>query len=154
MANEDNKDIEISLDELEEAEDEMDDDDEDAKEEAFEKNLELQEDYSAPEMEEKHNANLIINKALERPDTVRTTFLTESELGRPIFSVRFMSDLHDDALRLGLDRIANYYYEKIQNVTSSGMSYKGFMMNLNVTQNKDQVRRRMREVPNTKEVKK
>ena len=36
------------------------------KEDAFERTLELNEDYGAPEQEEKHNAHTIINKALEK----------------------------------------------------------------------------------------
>ena len=136
----------ITLDDFsEEQVEEMEDEEEETKEEAFDDQQELIEEYGSPDPEEKHNSHFIINKAIEKIDTVRTTYLTESELGRPLFSVRFLSDLHDDALRHNLDRITKYYWEKIQNITSSGMSNKGFVMNLNVTQKRDQTRRRVRE---------
>ena len=130
-------------DEVEEFEEE----DYDDKEDSLQDQQDLLEEYGAPELEEKHNPHTIISKALEKQDTVRTTFLTESELGRPLFSVRFLSDLHDDALRHKLHRISGYYWEKIQNITSSGMSNKGFVMNLNVTQKRDTTRKRVREIP-------
>ena len=38
--------------------------------------------------------------------------------------------------------IANYFYNKIQNVTDSGMSNMGFSMNLNVTRKMDATRRK------------
>jgi hypothetical protein len=141
---------------LEEMEEEVEDDEEETREDNFEAQQDLAEDYPYPEQEEKHNSHFIINKALEKQDTVRTTFLTESELGKPLFSVRFLADLHDDALRansevkeltgkqLRLEILENYYYEKIQNITSTGMSNKGFMMNLNVTHKREATKRRLR----------
>ena len=144
-ATEEEPEEEMDEEELEELKEESEDDDAEYKEDAFIENMDLQEDYPIGEPEEKHTSHFIINKALEKGDTIRTTFLTESELGRPIFSVRFYSDLHDDALRLGLDRLADFYWQKIQNITSSGMSNKGFVMNLNVTQKRDMTRRRVKD---------
>jgi hypothetical protein len=147
---------EQELQEIEEAEEEIEDNDEEVREDNFEAQQDLAEDYPYPEQEEKHNSHFIINKALEKPDTVRTTFLTENELGKPLFSVRFLSDLHDDALRaneeikditskqIDLNILEKYYYEKIQNITSTGMSNKGFMMNLNVTHKREATKRRLR----------
>lgn len=116
---------EINEEELEEVEDEMNLENEGDKEEDLELTKELQEDYGYPEPEQKHNAHVIISRTLDSVDTVRTTFLTESELGRPTFSVRFLSDLHDESKRHGLIRIENYFWEKIQNITNSGMSKIG-----------------------------
>lgn len=146
---------EVEAERIEEAEDEYEDDNEDEAEDRFEQNQNFQQDYDAPMPDEKLNSHTIINKALERKDTIRTTFLTENELGRPLFSVRFLAELHEDAMRpitVGdevtyLDKIADYYYQKIQNITESGMSNKGFMMNLNVTQKRDQVKRRVKDTP-------
>lgn len=142
--------------ELDEMEEEAEDDAEEEREEAFESQQEMINDYPYPEQEEKHNAHFIINKSLEKQDTIRTTFLTEQELGRPLFSVRFLSDLHDDAVRanqeiqkitgkeLNLNLLEAYYFEKIQNITATGMSNKGFMMNLNVTQRREATKRRLK----------
>lgn len=145
----------ISQEEIEEAEDEQEENAEDA----YEENLELQKDYMAPEPEEKHNQFTIIDKALKAQDTVRSTFLTEQELGRPLFSVRFYMDYHDlsqhylnnTLARLGLDPkewnfVANYFQNKYQNITDSGMSNKGFTMNIAVTQKRDTIKKRVREV--------
>jgi len=149
MAREENTNIvnELSQEELEQIEEQQEELEEDNREDSFEDNQELQEEYGYPQLEEKHNAHAIIAKSLDKIDTVRTTYLTESELGRPLFSVRFLSDLHDDAKRCDLERLENYYWEKIQNITSSGMSNKGFVMNLNVTQKRDTTRRKTRELP-------
>lgn len=156
MAREKNEDLDedFSEDEIEELEDDEEDELLDKKEDDLFDNVDIENDYGAPMPEEKHNAHTILDKAIERRDSTRTTFLTESELGRPVFSVRFLSDLEDDAKRLNLVRIENYYHEKIQNVTGTGMSNKGFAMNLNVTQKRDTVRKRIRDNPNAKEVKK
>ncbi len=77
---------------------------------------------------------------------MRTTFLTESELGRPLFSVRFLTDLYSNAKHYNLDRIMDYYWRKIQNITASGLSNKGFGLNIAVTHKRDTTRRRVREV--------
>ena len=116
--------------------------------------------YGAPEPEEQVNSHVFLNKAaFESPNTTRTTFLSESELGRPLFSARFMMDMEDIAKfyidpvckKLGYDpkkenKIAKYFWEKLQNVTDSGMSNKGFSMNLNVTKKTDMSRTRFKPV--------
>lgn len=148
----------LSEEQLEELQEEM----EDKKEEEMEDNIvlsqELQESYGSPTPEEKYNAHTFLHKsAFESTDTVRTTFLHEGELGRPIFTVRFMLDMEDVAnyylnpilKQLKLDSlrynaISNYFNEKIRNVTHSGMSNKGFAMNLNVTQKKDMTRKKLK----------
>jgi hypothetical protein len=143
---------------LEELQEDMEDEKEDDAFEQMLDNIELQEDYPAPQPDEKMNAHTFLHKAaFASKDTVRTTFLQEGELGRPLFTVRFLMDMHDvskyylDPLlkKLKLDEatyngIANYFWEKIQNITQSGMSNKGFAMNLNVTQKRDTVRTRNR----------
>lgn len=152
-ANEPDKDVEEFTDEeIEEAEDELDAEKEELKEDDLELSQELQEAYGSPEPEEKHTPHTILDKAMfKRDDTLRTTFLTESELGRPLLSVRFLLDLHKSALHYDLPLLKEYYRNKIENITKSGLSNKGFGMNLNVTQKRDTTRRRVKEAP--KEVK-
>ena len=131
------------------------DDEEDEQEEAIEENMELsqeiQDAYGAPEPDAKHNQYTYLHKAsFDSDDTVRTTFLHEGELGRPLFTVRFLLDLYKMAMYDDLDKIAAYYREKVQNITHSGMSNKGFAMTLNVTQRKDVQKKRMRDNSNLK----
>lgn len=115
-------------------------------------NQEFQEGFGPGLPDEKHNAHTFLNKAtFESPNTLKTTFLSEPELGRPDFSVRFLQSIKTVAedlinpLAKELDLqngIAHYFKEKIENITSSGMSNKGFSMNLNVTRRMDARRER------------
>lgn len=148
----------LSPEQQQELVEEMEDQKEDDALDNAEFQQEFQEGYPVPTPDEKHNQHSFLYKAaFETPDTIRTTFLTESELGRPSFSVRFLSDLYDlskyylDPILIDLGKdpnkyngIANYFWEKTQNITHSGMSNKGFAMNLNVTQRKDMTRKRIK----------
>lgn len=137
---------------------EDEDEQEEIDEEKYENNLDIQDDYAAPEAEEKLNQYAIMDKAIKAKDTVRTTFLNEQELGRPLFSVRFYGTYRDLARhyldveldQLGFDAKRNivkeYFNNKIQNITDSGMSNRGFTMNLSVTQKRDVQKKRIREV--------
>lgn len=108
-----------------------------------------------PDPEERQNAHTFLSKAVfDQPRTLKTTFLTEGELGRPDFSVRFLSsiktvaqDLIDPvASELGLaNGVANYFEDKIENITASGLSNRGFSMNMNVTRKMDATRKRIRD---------
>lgn len=135
-----------------------DDDAADASEESYEENMQIQKDYMAPEAEEKLNQFAIIKHAIKDKDTTRTTYLTPEELGRPMFSVRFYQDYCDFAGHylngtldeMGFDPqtsnfIAHYFKNKVLNITNSGMSNKGFTMNLSVTQKRDTTKKRIKE---------
>lgn len=131
---------------------------EDNQEDNFITNQELVEGYGGVQPDETLNAHSFLHKAaFGSRDTVRTTFLQEGELGRPLFTVRFMLDMEDIAhyyldpllreMNLNpkdYNLIATYFWQKIQNVTQSGMSNKGFAMNLNVTRKMDTIRRRVK----------
>ena len=128
---------------------------EDSELDRMELSQEMQEAYGAPEPEEVQNQASFLHKAaFFSPDTVRTTFLHESELGRPLFSIRFLMDLENlSAYYLDefcakfqiVNKIKEYFHQKRETVTSSGMSNKGFAMNLNVTRKIDATRKRVRE---------
>lgn len=159
MATESSNDLtNFSTEELMELKEEMEDEKEEEMENTYDFQQELQDGYGAPEPEQKLNSHSFLHKAaFESNDTVRTTFLQEGELGRPLFTIRTMLDLEDIAVHyinpllsaLSLDKshniIASYFKTKVQNVTDSGMSNKGFAMNLNVTQKKDVTRKKTRE---------
>lgn len=132
---------------------EMEEELEDLQEDNVESNLEAQQDYGYPTADPVFNQHAFLHQAaFNAEDTLRTTFLSTEELGRPLFTVRFMLDLYKIALDeslissegkvLSLNKIAEYWRQKIFNVTNSGMSNEGFSMNLNVTQKKERSRRR------------
>lgn len=149
----------LEIEMMEEMEDEQAFNSEEGQEESMLNQMSMQEAYGSPEPEEKQNAHALLHKAaFESKDTVRTTFLTESELGKPLFNVRFLLDMEDVAnyylnpllLKVGKDpkqdnRISKYFWEKLQNITSSGMSNKGILLNLNVTRKMDSTRRRVKD---------
>ena len=143
----------ITPEEIEEYQEEKEIEVEETEEDRIATQQELAEQYGSPEPEEKHNAHTFLSKAIAAKDTVRTTFLSEQELGRPLFSVRFLLDMEDVSRHYlnifakmcgGENRIADYFLNKVQNITDSGMSNKGFAMNLNVTRKMDTVRTRVK----------
>ena len=154
-------DLEVERAIQEEIRDMEEEQNEDNAEDNFQLNQELQEGYGYPMPEERQNQHSFLHKsAFGSSDTVKTTFLHEGELGRGLFTVRFLLDMEDITIHylqdlliaLGLNpmvdnRIANYFREKRENITSSGMSNKGFLQNLNVSRRIDTTRRRVREFP-------
>ncbi|KKN20298.1 hypothetical protein LCGC14_0937100 [marine sediment metagenome] len=136
-------------------EDFSEDQSEDMEENRLLSGTEWQEGYGPPEPEERHNAHTFLAKAVfDQPNTLKTTFLTEGELGRPDFSVRFLAsiktvaeDLIDPlAKHFELENgVAHYFGEKMENITASGLSNKGFSMNMNVTRKMDATRKRVRD---------
>ncbi len=126
---------------------------EDQQEDQQDNQQDFAEEYGAPEPEERMNQHSFLNKAtFESNDTVRTTFLNEWELGRPMFNVRFLLDMEDiskfylDEIAKDLEtsnRVSDYFKQKIHNITDSGMSKEGFAMNLNVTKKIDSVRKKV-----------
>ena len=144
---------EITPEEIEEYQEEQKVEGEESDEDRLAAQQEFAEAYGSPEPEEKHNQHTFLSKAVSAKDTVRTTFLSDQELGRPLFSVRFLLDMEDVSRHYldifaesceGHNRIANYFLNKVQNITDSGMSNKGFTMNLNVTRKMDTTRTRVK----------
>ncbi len=144
----------ITDEELEEMQETQEDMGEDAQEEQLLNSQEFQEAYGSPEPEEKQNQHSFLHKsAFDTNDTVRITNLNEFELGKPMFSVRFLLDM-EDISKFYLDKMAkehdiinnisNYFRQKILNITDSGMSRDGFTALLNVTKKMDTVRKKVR----------
>ncbi len=143
----------ITPEEIEEYQEEQKVEGEESDEDRLAAQQEFGEAYGSPEPEEKHNQHTFLSNAIKAKDTVRTTFLSETELGRPMFSVRFLLDMEDVSRHYldifakscgGENRIADYFLNKVQNITDSGMSNKGFAMNLNVTRKMDTTRTRVK----------
>lgn len=136
-------------------EEQMEDVTDEQMEDQYLNNLGLAEAYGAPEPEEKMNPSTFLHKAAfsKDIDVVRSTFLHPEELGRPLFTTRFMMKMEDiskyyldDICRkLGVEnKISQYFRADIINTAESGMSNKGFIANLNVTRRTDATKRRAR----------
>ncbi len=117
---------------------------------------EIQEAYGYPTPDEKHNQHTFLSKAVDAENTIRVTYLDKEELGRPLFSVRFLMDMEDVANHYlnpiaehlkekDGNKISVYFLQKALNITDSGMSKEGFAMNLNVTKKMDTTRRKLSE---------
>ncbi len=112
-----------------------------------------QEAYGVPEPEERVNQHKFLKDSLELANPEKVTFMSESELGRPLFNLRFLLDI-EDICKFYLDemaeefnvdnRISNYFREKINNICSSGMSNKGFVQNLNASRKIEVTRSRIK----------
>lgn len=112
-----------------------------------------------PSIEEQMNPSAFLHRAaFDEEDTSKTTYLTQQELGKPLFSVRFLMELKNIAhfhltpimKEVGLNpekenRIANYFWDKVQNISNTGLSNEGFAMNLNVTRKMDMTRKKTNE---------
>ncbi len=114
-----------------------------------------QEAYGVPEQEQQFNQHAFLANSLMFDSPEKVTFVNESELGRPLFNLRFLLDIEDickyylDGLSTELgtqNQIAEYFRAKIVNICSSGMSHKGFVQNLNASKKIDVTRKRVREL--------
>ena len=140
------------LEALEEAEQERL---EEAEDDRLQRAQEFQEGYPPPTDDEKHNQFTFLNKAaFESENTIRTTYLDKEELGRPLFSVRFLLDMEDVAKHYldpiaehlkGTNTISTYFLRKAQNISDSGQSKEGFMANLAAKKIIDTTRRKLSE---------
>ncbi len=146
----------MTEEEMEAYEDAQEDSAEDADDNRGDNLREDQEAYGFPEQEEKHNQHTFLSNAVKAKDTLRVTNLNEQELGRPMFSIRFLLDMEDIcklylddlAIKLGIEnRVSQYFRNKIINITDSGMSKDGFTSLLNVTKKMDIARKKIRENP-------
>lgn len=147
---------EITEEMLDAAEEAQEDAAADADEDRMQRAQEFQEGYGYPTPDEKDNQHSFLRKAIEKDNTVRVTYLDKEELGRPLFSVRFLLDMEDVANhylnpiaehlskedKKTENKISQYFFMKVLNITDSGMSKEGFAMNLNVTKKMDTTRKK------------
>ena len=131
----------------------------DQQEEQIANTQELQEAYSSQGEEQQFNQHTFLANSLGLEEVEKVTYLGESELGRPLFNMRFLLDIEDiskyyiDDLAAGFNipnKIADYFRAKINNIGSSGMSNKGFIQNLNVTRKMDSTKNRIRNLEQVK----
>lgn len=120
---------------------------------------EFNEGMMVPEPEQTFNQHQFIAESLNIQNPEKVTYLDVSELGRPIFNMRFLLDI-EDVCKHYLDdlckehkqsnKIAEYFRAKIKNISDSGLSKDGFIQNINVTRKMDVTRRRQRNIENLK----
>ena len=113
----------------------------------------FQDSLGVPEPEQRFNQHVFLSQSIDSDEPEKVTFMSESELGRPLFNLRFLLDI-EDICKYYLDglakeykidnKISNYFREKINNISSSGMSNKGFVQNLNASKKIDVTRSRIR----------
>jgi len=123
---------------------------EDMKEEEAEEQQELMkdlseediEDYGAVEPEKNFELMKFLTEVRDADDTTRTTYLTKSELGTPLFSVRFWENLKILAIMRKRTILAKFIQSKIFSTTSTGLSREGFLMNTTITKKKEKTRLR------------
>ena len=124
-------------DEIEDSKDEAED-----REDGFGVDEDFANEYGSPTPEELNNQWSIIKNAIDKDDALRTTLLLPEELGRPLFSVRFYMDLKYLSEYYNAPILSNYFESKVKNITSSGMSREGFIMNLAATRRRETTRKR------------
>ncbi len=116
-------------------------------------------DGMGPEQEMPYNQHTFLANSLDQENPEKVTFLSTSELGIPLFNMRFLQDIEDvckhylDGLckKYGVEnKIAEYFRAKIKNISDSGMSNQGFIQNMNVTKKVDMTRTRKRNLDNLK----
>lgn len=116
-------------------------------------------DNMVPDQEMQFNQHTFLANSLDQENPEKVTFLSTSELGVPLFNMRFLQDIEDvskhylDGLcrEYGLqNKIAQYFRSKIINISDSGMSNQGFIQNMNVTKKVDMTRTRKRNLDNLK----
>jgi len=98
------------------------------------------EDYGAVEPEQRFELMKFLTEVRDKEDTTRTTYLTKSELGTPLFSVRFWENLKILAIMRKRLILARFIQNKIFSITSTGLSREGFLMNTAITKRKEKTR--------------
>lgn len=137
-----NEDVEEAMEDLkeEEAEDKAESDRE-LMEEMKEEDAEA---YGYPEAEEKFERFKFLSEVRDREDTIRTSFLTKTELGTPLLPVRFWLNLKLLADLKRYDIVSGYLYNKAIVTTHSGLSREGFLLNIAVTKRKETAKRKIK----------
>lgn len=116
-------------------------------------------DGMMPEQEQPFNQHTFLANSLDQENPEKVTYLSDQELGNPLFNMRFLQDIEDISKHYLDDlckqyavenKIALYFRAKIKNIADSGMSNKGFIQNMNVTRKVDMTRTRKRNLDNLK----
>lgn len=123
---------------MEEAEEEAERDE--SKKEQEEEEERIAAAYGYPLEKERPSAFAFFNKVLEKPDSSKVSNLTTDELGGTRLSVRDYQSMALFSAFLGHDKVARYFAGKSEITLATGLSKKGFLMNLVVTQKKERTK--------------
>jgi len=137
--------------------DELEDDIDDEKEEQVEEQQELMkdlseediEDYGSIEPDKTYDLMKFLTEVRDQDDTTRTSYLTKTELGIPLFSVRFWENLKILAIMRKRLLLAKFIQSKILSTTSTGLSREGFLMNTTITRKKEKTRGKLNRFQNS-----
>lgn len=144
---------------MNEMEDLQADDSQDSQDEQMMNTHEFQDGIGVPEPDQQFNKHSFLFSSLDQDKLEKVTYFSESELGRPLFNVRFILSIeslahhHLDLLcyQYGVpNKIASYFRQKVDDISATGMSNQGFLQKLNVTQKMDMTRKRIRNLGNLK----
>jgi hypothetical protein len=94
-------------------------------------------DYGYPTPLIKPSAFQLFSKVMDTIDSSKTSFLTNEELGGTRLSVRDYQTLGWFAEIRDQKKLAQYLYGKAEVALKTGLSRKGFFMNLAVTQRRE-----------------
>ena len=117
---------EMKIQMLEEQQDFMDD----IREEQMEEGM-------TPETEKILDKYKFLNEVKESDNTIKTSYVTKAELGKPLFPVRFWLEIASYAKLKNYDTIRKYCLEKANNITDTGLSNEGFLLGLVVTKRRE-----------------
>ena len=116
---------------------------EEQKEDEYDEDAEIQEEYdelnpgAIPQPEEQRNVLTFLKDILEGDDRFKTANLTWEELGKPNFSTRFWLNLANACDKLfDMQLVAEYCKLKARITTDTSLSREGFIAQLAVTQRK------------------
>jgi len=118
---------------------------EDEKEEQREEDSELMEDlredeligYGSPQAEAVYERFKFLTEVRDNAETIKSSFLTKSELGTPLFSVRFWITQELKARAAGMDLLGDFLHLKAIGTTDTGLSREGFLINSAITKRKE-----------------
>ena len=89
----------------------------------------LAESGSAPTPEDKYNVHLFLHRVATADDTTKVGNLDETELGKPLFSVRALKDMALISRDLiGNAELQKSYNDEAEIITATSLSKEGFLV--------------------------
>jgi len=135
----------ITNEDLEEMEEEQAEEKKESEQELMEDLREEDaESYGVPEQARTFERFKFLTEVRDLPDTIRTSYLTKSELGFPLFSVRFWLNLKLLADLKEYNYLGDYLHNKALVTTHTGLSREGFLLNTAITKRKESKKHKLK----------
>ena len=94
--------------------------------------------YGTPQPEEKYNVHAFLHRVSVSPDTTKTGFLTEEEIGSTPYSLRAYKQLSLESGELANDEIWEGYFLKLGEIlTATSLSKEAKLISLAVLQRRE-----------------